>query len=365
MSPTPYDRPGLGESDPQRSDSGAVVVDWLGRLRQLLDERPRDLPARAAHDLLALTAALRRVRPGLLPAAGPEPVAERAQARLERATADELNLAAELIRPGAWLAAAQALQGQEAEPGERAEETARLLRELDEADLAAWSLRHLGHYSEAREQGLETCAAWLEEQAAVFRPAAAYVRAVGRGLRPDLAALDLDLAWTADKFVLLLDDQEKAEQERWLDQDVPPLPAELLAAARARLRRRNAARGAWLPPPLAPPLAAAATPTAAPRLHLLRWRSPDGRQRASLVLPGSFDASPADPVVRLNLFDGDEPARDRSGQPLSLAGVPAVVDAEGGAAFRVADLRAAQEAGRAPILHVGPAADAWEGVGEE
>lgn len=363
MSPTPYHRPGLGDPDRERPNAAAMVAAWARRLACRLDEPSGPDPVSAAFDLLALTAALERVRPELLPSAEPGTLLARARARLEQIAAEELSQAGERVRPGAWLAAGRDLQEHRGEPEERALPATQLLVQRDEADLAAWSLRRLGFFSEAREEGLELCAAWLEEHVDLFRPAAAHVRAVAGGLRPDLPAVDFDLAWTADKYVLLLDDLEKEEQERWLSEPPPPLPADLLAAARDRLARPHLIGEHWLTPVVAP--AAVPMSSGATALRALRWRAADDRHRASLILPGPFDALTWDAVVRLNLFDGDEPARDLAGQPLSLAGVAGQVDIEGWAVFRVADLRLAQEAGREPVLRVGPAAALWEREADE
>ena len=98
---------------------------------------------------------------------------------------------------------------------------------------------------------------------------------------------------------------------------------------------------------LGAPLAAAVL--SAPRL--LQWRSPDGRFVAVLALTGRETLS-----LRIYTAAG-EYATALAGQPVVLAGVRAVVDAEGRATFALPTLRAA---GADLRLEVGSDAVVWQ-----
>jgi hypothetical protein len=269
--------------------------------------------------------------------------------------------ALDVLTPEGWLAEARQFLGDseiEPDPAELTARAVALLADLDEANLAVWAARALGvSPGPDLEESLGACAVWLEEHADVFLHAGFYVQAVGLGLRPDLPAVDLDLAWTADKYVILLDHLEEAEAE--LSLAGKPLEPALLEAARRRFLRPVAA---WLPPLRPVVLAAAARPGDRPQPRLLRWRSPDRRWQASLVLPTYSDAAAEGGTVRLNLFEGEGPAQSLSGQTLWLAGVPGVVDPEGAATFLLGRLREAAAAGEGPTLRVGTDERGWEPV---
>ena len=87
-----------------------------------------------------------------------------------------------------------------------------LLTDLDDATLVAWAARHFGAADDELETQLRDCETWLEEHADLFLACAVYVQGVGQTLRLDLPDADWYLARTADKFVVLLDEQEAAEE---------------------------------------------------------------------------------------------------------------------------------------------------------
>jgi hypothetical protein len=366
MNTTPYVRLALTATRRGVADAAAVAEGWVDRLDVLLSGAGEQAPAQGAYDLLALWAALRRLRPDLLTQMDGLGASARADREIQDQGRAAATLALEVLNPEGWLEEArELLADNEVEP-DPAELTARavaLLADLDEADLVVWAARALGVPPAADlEQALRACAAWLEQHADVFLHAAVYVQAVALGLRADLPAVDLNLAWTADKYVLLLDRLEEAEAE--LSATGEPLEPALFEAARRRFLTAAQAPDArrWLPPLRPWQAAAAAGPGGQPHPRALRWRSPDGRREATLVLPSVSDPVRETGQVRLNFFAGEEPARSPVPETVHLAGVPAAVETEGTATFVLGRLRQALEGGEDWTLR-GPDGALWEFLG--
>jgi hypothetical protein len=113
-------------------------------------------------------------------------------------------------------------------------------------------------------------------------------------------------------------------------------------------------------PPCAPAsLAAASAPVREPLPGaVLAWLSPDGAQRALLVLP-EWTTPQTDQTLRPVNFvrsADDVPAVDLAGALVLLAGVEGRIDDRGRAWVRLADLRGAEDL----TLHVGEALDLWQ-----
>jgi hypothetical protein len=363
MTVNPYVRPALAITRQGRADPAAVIQGWLDRLGGVLASASDESLARVAHDLLALWAALQRVRPELIEDKESRKILEEAHAVVPQDGPDMAPQARAGVDLESWRARARAFaERDDDDPDTDATRAVALLATLDEADLLAWALRRLGMADEALEAELRALGDWLEDNAAHFVPAAAYVQSVGLALRPDLPAWDLDLAWTADKYVILLDELERVEVELSLA-TAPPLPQGMLAALRKREATAPLPAVAWLPP-LRPAVVAAAAgaESMAPRPRMRRWRSPDGLFEAILVLPEFSDPEREQEPVRINFFASGQPARALTGQVVRLAGVAAVIDAEANAAFLLCDLRAAASG---PVLQVGSRGTEWIDTGPE
>jgi hypothetical protein len=233
--------------------------------------------------------------------------------------------------------------------------TIALLDELDAAELLAWTAARVWKRDlpDGRE-AVAVCLQWLEDHPNLFIAASDHIQAVGLGLDPDLFARDPDLAWTADKFVLLLDELEDVEAY-CANTDVPAFAPEALDVLRRLVRPSHRP---WLPAVRPAVLAAADTHEEQPRPVLRRWLSPDRRFQACLVLPEwSNDLRDGKPVV-LTFFAGDDPARELAGQPVRLAGIAGTIDPDGRVSFVLGDLRAANAD---PVLQVGPEGTTWPG----
>jgi hypothetical protein len=104
----------------------------------------------------------------------------------------------------------------------------------------------------------------------------------------------------------------------------------------------------------AKPLAAG---TEALTVHQERWQSPDGRHTAILT----FDPANPGTVVNVRFEDAAarRPAADLAGRPAFLRGVSATIDKSGAAAFPLADLVKAEEAGQPYRLAVGSPEAIW------
>jgi hypothetical protein len=346
--PSPYVRPRLAATRRGIPEPGLLVDVWLDQLLELSGNGPGD--ADEAYDLLAGWARLRRVRPELIPS--PDAWAE-AQEYVKRRGAEMARLAADVPEPGGWLEEARrfhkALEARLDGPGlseaELSEWAARLLGDLDDADLVVWSARQFALSLPELERQLRECGRWLEEHADDWLCCAVFVQAVGQSLQPDLAGEDLDLAMTADKFVVLLDAQERAED---LTGGAEPVPAEVVRALLARRPTglpappRPAHDWGWLPTWL---LAADAPSTS--EVIFRDWRSPDGVYLATLAV-GSGPAQ----ALRLTFGRGDDSAVELAGRSVSLAGVPAVLNALAYAEFALDALRQAWQSGARPVLLV-------------
>jgi hypothetical protein len=171
-----------------------------------------------------------------------------------------------------------------------------------------------------------------------------FVQGLGQTIRPDLPGLDLGLAATADKVVVLLDALEDS-QERM---GPVRLPVAVLTES-------------WEGFP-EPSLALAAATPGAEGLFRRRWRSPSGALEARLVV--GPDRPGAD-RVRVVFAAGDELPAWLVGQPIWLTGQEAVIDADGAADFPRQALLDARAAGEPLALRVGEERQAWRGVRDE
>jgi len=332
MMTTLYVRPGLLATRTRIADPGLLVDLWLDRLIDLHQGYVSGEPAEDAYDLLAGWARLQRTLPDLLAATGRLDEWHAVASAIQQQGPELVKLALQLPNPAGWLDEArryqQALDLQEADLDLPAW-AERLLTDLDDADLVAWTGQKLGQDITTLE-ALQDCGRWLEENAALFAPCGVYVQALGMTLRNDLPQHDLDLAWTADKYVVLLDVLEEIEPLLTFPQS-PVFPQEAARELFGRssgtviLRPTVPAAHDWSG--LAPVAALAARGSVPTRLAHRDWLSPDGQFTATLV----FDPQGTGPI-RVNFYRSGE-----SSVPLTrgveLAGVTAEVDERGNADF--------------------------------
>jgi hypothetical protein len=348
----PYVRATLTATRKGLPDPVLLVDLWLDRLLESLADLAESLPAAQgpasgpaadpdeAYDIVALFGRLRRCAPEVVAATGRLPEWRRAAADVAGRLDDLLRGALLVPDPEGWLREAQALaddcddDADEADLGEHAEQ---LLTDLDDADLVAWAAERQGLLPGALRDGLARCATWLHDSPDRFFPAGVFVQGLGQTVRADLPAVDLALAGTADKLVLLLDALEDVEGRLGLPVVSP------------------AGEDDWAGFP-EPGLALAAKTPAAEGLFRRRWRSPDGAAEALLV--AGPDAPGAD-SVRVNFQAGEEVPAALVGRPAWLAGLRATIDPDGNADFPRAALLEARREGRALALEVGEQRQAW------
>jgi hypothetical protein len=361
MNAEPYVRPSLGATRDGVPDPATEVGAWLEQLDDLLAGRTPQGGAHDAYDLLAATARLRRCRPALLAELGASPLLDRAGEALAAVGPDLARRALTVPNPDAWLAEARALDDawdDVDDPAGRTACAARLVADLDDADLVCVTAARLGEDDAELARALDGCDRWLADHADAFFHASVWVQAVGLALRPDLPEFDVVLARTAEKYVVLLDAFIAAEEELAFAGQ-PPLPPGV-----ARLLRLGgvADHGPavlhfpnWLN--ITRAKAGAAARQAPPAgLRLRRWSAPGGAFFAELVLPGPV-TDPARTPLRLFFSDSaGESARALARQPVRLASVPGVIDDEGRVLFTLQDFAGAPDERR---LEVGDPPQFW------
>lgn len=201
---TPYVRPSLPGTRSGKLRPAAYATSLEERA-----EECHDCP----YDLIAATAALLRVRPALR-----RPGAAYGEDKsVPWGELVALAISAPPL-PDGWLREAAAVRRiiadsrtglvSESAALTMADRAARMLDDLDDAELVAWVARREGHQIDDLEAGLLWCREWLAANPATFYGAGFLVQTIGAALRPDLAGIDLALAMTADKFVVLLDHLE-------------------------------------------------------------------------------------------------------------------------------------------------------------
>jgi hypothetical protein len=317
----------------------ALLVDhWLDDFRDLSGRSI--LTPDEAYTLIATQGRLLRCRPELL-AQADSTGSWNVQSTWASRWPELLTLAGTVPTPTSWLQEAGKL-AEACDEGCDEESLAtwaeRLLTELDDADLVAWSTRHHGSPPRVQEHGLAQCLTWVVDNSDRFFPAAVFIQEMGQTIRPDLAGLDLDLASTAEKFVVLLDALELTQEQMGPPRAFPGFMQESWAG---------------FPEPV---LALAAATPEESLVFRRTWHSPDRRTEAELVVGPSV---PGIDVVRLIFIRGSQRDVSLEGKPVWLAGCPGVIGPAGQVDFVRHDLLAAREAGEALCLLVGDERQAW------
>jgi hypothetical protein len=339
--PNPYVRVTLTATRAGLPDPALLVDLWLDRFLERLGEAGEPPEPDEAYDVVALFGRLQRCNPDLLAATGRLIEWDSAVTLVQRHLADLLPAALLVPDPEGWLREAQLLAeacddaAPDAELGEHAEQ---LLADLDDADLLAWAVERQGALPEALRGGLARCAGWLHDNPDRFFPAGVLIQGIGQTIRADLPAVDLALAGTADKFVLLLDALEESQEQ---------MSSSVVSSSRED-------DWAGFPEPSLAMAAKAAGPTG---LYRRRWRSPDGAVEALLVIGPD---GPGAERVRINFLSGEEIPAALVGRPVWLAAQEATIDGDGNADFSRASLLAARKEGRALTLEVGEQRQAWQ-----
>jgi hypothetical protein len=362
MNADPYVRPSLRATRDRVPDPAVEVGAWVEQLEDLLAGRSPQGSAHDAYDLLALTARLRRCRPDLLTELRAAPLMEEATAAAAAAGGELARRALTVPNPDAWLAEVRALDDSWDElddPAGRAGRAARLIADLDDADLVSNAAAQVGEADHDLVGKLGECTRWLVDHADAFFPASVWVQAVGLALRPDLPEFDPGLARTAEKYKVLLNAFVAAEEELAFAGQ-PPLPAGVTRLLRLG---KSAGRGpdalhfpGWLGVTWAES-AAASRPAPPGGLRLRRWSAPGGAFFAALVLPGPV-TDPATTLLRLLFHDpAGDPAHALRDKPVRLASVRGTIGAKGCAIFTLQDFAGFLAE---PRLEVGDPPQVWQ-----
>ncbi|MFO0881805.1 MAG: hypothetical protein U0840_31295 [Gemmataceae bacterium] len=336
--PGPYLRAHLPATRLGLTDPSLRVEHWLHAYRDLAGTA--HLTPDEAYTLIATQGRLLRCRPELLAqvdAAG----CWNEQAAWTHRWPELLTLAGTLPEPASWLQEAGKLAEACDQGGDEEQLAAwaeRLLSDLDDADLVAWSTRQHGSQQLVLEHGLTQCLTWVVYHSDRFFPATVFIQEMGQTIRPDLAGLSLELASTVEKFVVLLDALELMQEQ--LGPLRPPL---------------KLVQESWAGFPEPAPAVAAATPGDA-GLFRRCWLSPDRRTEAELVVG---PAPPGVEVVRVLFLRESQVDPSLGGKPVWLAGCPGVIGPAGQVDFSQNELRAAREAGEPLTLLVGDERQAW------
>jgi hypothetical protein len=352
-----YVRPALRATRDGVPDSAVEVGAWVEQLEDLLAGRLPQGSAHDAYDLLALATRLRRCRPALLTELNAAPLMKQAAGAAAAAGSELARRALTVPNPEAWLAEARALDDSWDEvddPVGRSARAARLIADLDDADLVSNATAQLGEADHDLAGKLGECARWLVDHADAFFPASVWVQAVGLALRPDLTDLDPGLARTAEKYVVLLDAFVGIEEELAFAGQPPLSPGVTRLLRLLRTADRGLTVIGWMPRRIRrrTPLAAKTPVASAPSEGLVTWTEPGGRYYAVLPIPAeAFE----DESLTLTIFDDNDRLAGVFGSKhpparVTLASVPATVDPEGRALFRIEDLLA--HGGEDPVLTV-------------
>jgi hypothetical protein len=355
-----YIRPTLRATRERIPDPGLLIDIWLDRLDDGCRRARPPLLAQGrcsgdldedVYDFLSTWARLCRVRPELLTDSGREADWQALSAAVKERGAELAGRALVVPDPEGWLREARQFQEAVDSPAEDADLSLwaeRLLTDLDDADLAAWAARQFGHPAEALEEKLLECNRWLGEDATLFALCGVFVQAVGQTISPDLSGQDLGLAWTADKYVVLLDALEQIEALMSFPsrRAHPTGPGQLLAPA----REPDPEAWSWFTPALAMAAGRGRSQTGPAE------REASSRDGYTALL--AFDPESSLPV-RVNFFRAGAEASELAGQPAELAGILAPVDADGNADFLREELKKARENGQPLTLRVGSLVFDW------
>lgn len=240
-------------------------------------------------------------------------------------------------------------------------------------DSRADLITHLPNLLEVFQRGLDECGAWLDANSEMFSLATPYVQAVLAGLRDDLENLP-DLQITAWKYQTLQEtccvaaiaptieaceslqqairravQTAKSSAASALNLQEPYAEAKSFPTARLSTFEtgRLPTLVAYPRDMLCPMLAAASEQGQRPRL--LRWKSPDRRYEAALVIQGNR--------ATLSFYDPDgNRAQELAGVQVYIAGVSAVTDKQARAVF---DLQQLYNTGKPVSLEVGKQRQVW------
>lgn len=231
MTESPYIRHHLWATQSGAVDPQAELEAWVSETRELLDATDAVQPEPRCFYLIANYGRIRRLRTELLDEQDLKQVKRELERHLGTQSEEWTNLALQVPNPPAWLSDVKVFDEAIEESDNlltQAETACNLIEDLDAVDLVCWFARTRGLGSKSLEQELEQCHFRLALQPGTFLPASVYVQAVGQLLRPDLPDFDRELARTAQKFIVLLDEFLANERDIALV-DQPQLPSRILS----------------------------------------------------------------------------------------------------------------------------------------
>lgn len=211
-----YVRPSLKATAAGQIDPNVEVELRLNDVNDALAGREPASESLRAYYLLALWAWYRRVNPELVNALDREGIVGKLNQYVDTHGRKLVRLSRDVFDPEQWLVAAKQLAAswEEDMPGEeRTKMSDELISEFDDADLWCYAANRFGA-TDHMIPGIGACGSWFRENASEFLAASWYVQSVAMAFRPNLAKFDADLAKTADKFGVILDEAERAE--KWL-----------------------------------------------------------------------------------------------------------------------------------------------------
>jgi len=352
------------------ADPRPIVAEWVDQFTELLGHVDTE-DEQIAFDFVAAWARLHRTSPRVLAEvcdAEPAAAAGRADAFLQLLSLPDdkrekiqqrmpklLNLALDVPRPLDWIQELfeyRARSDQGLEPEQAAAWAIDLLTDLDDVDLSLWAAgKHCPSHPRVGSIKLPLRLAHraLQENAELFLPASVWVQAFLKAANLELE--DADLANTLDKFVPIVEELARFEQQL---QTAPKVPESILQRLIDETSRRHLTssmdvlrESVELLYSLQPHYAMAADARKeAYSLEIIKWywTSPDNKYIARFELPPQIDSSnaPEQLTIAIKLIAKQikgigplpgNPASELAGTEIQLAGVTSTIDTSGLAAF--------------------------------
>lgn len=216
MSDTLYERAALGPFHESQPTPAQYVRETVIMVCGYLEENESDPDSNeSSFDLITGWAKINRFKPEFLQEKEIAGKVAKIDGYVRRHKDVLCPLAASFPDPGAWSDDAQLAlfhfdSGNMGSPWEEEYLWRATFNELDNMELLEYALMELGFEDPSYSEELKPCIEWFSQNIGPFLAIEGYGRTAAAAIRPDLVECSPELALTAEKFVLLLDEIEEA-----------------------------------------------------------------------------------------------------------------------------------------------------------